>query len=46
MLFAKPIMAAAAATMTAMPTPVNARKVPKLMFKLFCTAVAKAVAAA
>jgi hypothetical protein len=46
MLLAKLIMAAAAATMTAMPTPVKAKNVAKLMFKLFCTMAAKAVAAA
>ncbi len=46
MLLAKLIMAADAATITAMPTPVNARKVAKLMFKLFWTVVANAVAAA
>jgi hypothetical protein len=45
MLFAKLYMAAAAAIITAMPTPVKARNVAKLMFKLFCTIVANAVAA-
>jgi hypothetical protein len=45
MLLAKPYMAAAAATITAMPTPVNAKNVAKLMFRLFWTAVATAVAA-
>jgi hypothetical protein len=46
MLSAKLHIAAAAATITAMPTPVKAKNVAKLTFKLFCTIVAKAVAAA
>ena len=45
MLLAKLIMAAAAATITAIPTPVRARNVAKLMFKVFCTAAAMEVAA-
>jgi hypothetical protein len=46
MLLAKLHIAAAAATITAMPTPVKAKNVAKLMFKLFWIMVAKAVAAA
>ena len=46
MLLAKLYMAAAAATITAIPTPVKARNVAKLMLRLFWTRVANAVAAA
>jgi hypothetical protein len=45
-LLAKLHIVAAAETITAMPTPVKAKNVAKLMFKLFCTMVANAVAAA